>query len=327
MTQQQWLDSIKAEIFAGRPIVYAGFQSNGGHAYVIDGYDAFNRVHVNWGWGGFGDGYFDLCPLPMYSADCQAVVGIQPDAVLYGNKSSFSFDENGGSDTVTIFTNNSNSSQWTAYTNRSWIHVNPTAGPSGGAQASIAITVDSNLTGQNRSGNVFVRQANDSINLPIVQYGYNGEDQVLPEDDTITMNLMPTDPVPIDTIVPGVHYTILDPGGTDHYPNNCNSRLHLYVDQRSAIIMDLDYDLNPGTDWLRLYDSDGQQIEIAYYSGTDSNIRHTFFSGHAFVSFHSDTYNPRSGFVMHIYACDTFEAEVRNVVSVVSGTNTIRGHL
>ena len=79
---------------------------NGGHAYVIDGYDAFDRVHVNWGWGGFGDGYFDLCPLPMYSADCQAVVGIQPDAVLYGNKSSFSFDENGGSDTVTIFTNN-----------------------------------------------------------------------------------------------------------------------------------------------------------------------------------------------------------------------------
>lgn len=320
---QQWLDSMKYEFNMGRPVVFAGYQSSGGHAFVLDGYDAFDRVHVNWGWGGMGDGYFALSPLPMYSVDAQAVVGIVPEGVLYGNKNFFNVAEEGFDDTLTIFTNNLSTAGWTAYSNRDWITVSPTSGAGGGASAVISIHADSNGTGENRSGNVIVRQGTDSINIPIVQYGYNGEDQILPPDDTIYMDQFVTGDVHVDTIIPGVHYTIMDPGGEGPYPMNCNSMHHLVSSQRTTLIMDVDYDIQQGSDWLRIYDNDHDEIQITNYQGCDSNQRVVCYSGHAFLSFHSDTYTPHQGYVIRIYACDTFEAEVRNIISVVSGTNTI----
>ena len=55
-----WMATIKNELNAGRPIGYGGANSSGvGHAFVLDGYDGGN-FHVNWGWGGSYDGYFNL---------------------------------------------------------------------------------------------------------------------------------------------------------------------------------------------------------------------------------------------------------------------------
>lgn len=59
-TQDEWLDMIKQELSAGRPICYAGSSTSVGHQFVFDGYDASNRVHINWGWAGMSDGYFAL---------------------------------------------------------------------------------------------------------------------------------------------------------------------------------------------------------------------------------------------------------------------------
>jgi hypothetical protein len=55
-----WNDMIKAEITQQRPIYYQGYGSNGGHAWVIDGYDNSGLFHINWGWGGQSNGYFAL---------------------------------------------------------------------------------------------------------------------------------------------------------------------------------------------------------------------------------------------------------------------------
>ena len=44
----------------GRPIIYCGTGEDGGHAFVVDGYDTNYFLHVNWGWGGYSDGYFDM---------------------------------------------------------------------------------------------------------------------------------------------------------------------------------------------------------------------------------------------------------------------------
>ncbi|MCL1946752.1 MAG: C10 family peptidase, partial [Chitinivibrionia bacterium] len=59
-TDSQWLSVIKKEIDEGRPIIYSGTDriSDGGHAFVCDGYDGSNSLYINWGWGGIGDGYF-----------------------------------------------------------------------------------------------------------------------------------------------------------------------------------------------------------------------------------------------------------------------------
>lgn len=82
---------LKSELDASRPIIYAGFGSSGnsGHCFVIDGYDSNNYFHINWGWGGYQDGYFTLDamdPLGLgtgggegsYNANQQALIGVQP---------------------------------------------------------------------------------------------------------------------------------------------------------------------------------------------------------------------------------------------------------
>lgn len=51
---------ITDELLEGRPIIYCGTGEDGGHAFVVDGYDTNYFLHVNWGWGGYSDGYFDM---------------------------------------------------------------------------------------------------------------------------------------------------------------------------------------------------------------------------------------------------------------------------
>ncbi|WP_201978393.1 thiol protease/hemagglutinin PrtT [Hymenobacter rubidus] len=87
----QWLNMMKAELDASRPIVYAGFGSGGGHCFVADGYDNNNFLHFNWGWGGAYDGYFSINAVNPaglgtgggsggYNSGQQAIIGIQPPA-------------------------------------------------------------------------------------------------------------------------------------------------------------------------------------------------------------------------------------------------------
>ncbi|MBO7434115.1 MAG: C10 family peptidase [Salinivirgaceae bacterium] len=81
-TADDWIALIKSEIDAGRPVLYAGMSSDEGHAWVVDGYDANDYLHVNWGWDGDFDGYFApdnlLLETSLYSTDNTAVIGIQP---------------------------------------------------------------------------------------------------------------------------------------------------------------------------------------------------------------------------------------------------------
>lgn len=87
-----WIQLLKAELDAGQPILYAGAGSGGGHAFVCDGYDAEDNFHMNWGWGGYYDGYFAISALNPeglgagggtggYNTGQEAVIGIKaPDA-------------------------------------------------------------------------------------------------------------------------------------------------------------------------------------------------------------------------------------------------------
>lgn len=90
-THAAWVNLLKNELNAARPIIYAGFGSGGGsgHAFVCDGYDSNDFFHFNWGWGGAYDGYFALNALTPtgtgigggeggYSSGQQAIIGIEP---------------------------------------------------------------------------------------------------------------------------------------------------------------------------------------------------------------------------------------------------------
>ena len=91
-TLQQWMTLIDNELKAKRPILYSGQSSDGGHEFVCDGSDGNGLYHINWGWGGYQDGYFDLTILQPtkggagsgsaidgYNRDCSMIIGIAPD--------------------------------------------------------------------------------------------------------------------------------------------------------------------------------------------------------------------------------------------------------
>lgn len=80
--KQEWMELIYNELSNGRPIFYSGNSaSQGGHAWVLDGYDAEGRVHINWGWKGSHNGYYDIDLTDTahdFNRQQAMVIGIQP---------------------------------------------------------------------------------------------------------------------------------------------------------------------------------------------------------------------------------------------------------
>lgn len=59
-SDDEFLGIIKDELDSQRPVIFNGLGSGGGHSYIVDGYDSNSYLHVNWGWGGVADGYFNV---------------------------------------------------------------------------------------------------------------------------------------------------------------------------------------------------------------------------------------------------------------------------
>ena len=63
----QWESLLSAEIDAGRPALYSGFNV-GGHAFVVDGYCG-RYFSINFGWGGFTNDFFTVTPIEGHADD------------------------------------------------------------------------------------------------------------------------------------------------------------------------------------------------------------------------------------------------------------------
>lgn len=88
----KWMQIIDTELAAGRPVLYGGQASDGGHQFICDGKDGEGLYHINWGWSGSQNGYFDLSLLNPekggtgsgnstegYNRLCSMTIGIAPD--------------------------------------------------------------------------------------------------------------------------------------------------------------------------------------------------------------------------------------------------------
>lgn len=76
-----WLTLLKQQIDNEQPMVYSGQSSNGGHAWNCDGYIG-DDFHMNWGWGGSSNGYYNLDNLVAggydFNSSHGAVINIIP---------------------------------------------------------------------------------------------------------------------------------------------------------------------------------------------------------------------------------------------------------
>lgn len=78
-----WFNVIKTDLDAGRPVQYVGEDPTaGGHTWVCDGYDGNGLLHMNWGWGGNSNGYYNVNSLTAggytFNTDEAALIGIEP---------------------------------------------------------------------------------------------------------------------------------------------------------------------------------------------------------------------------------------------------------
>ncbi len=79
-TEEEWKNKIIREMNAKRPCVYTGSDPNGGgHAFNVDGYQTSNQgffVHVNFGWGGYKNGWYGLNSFYQFTKSHAAVFQI-----------------------------------------------------------------------------------------------------------------------------------------------------------------------------------------------------------------------------------------------------------
>lgn len=87
-TDADWINALKSSLDSARPILYGGAGSEGGHEWVVDGYDDDNLFHCNWGWSGQSDGFYsvdNMAPADQgagggttFNDDQDAIVNIHP---------------------------------------------------------------------------------------------------------------------------------------------------------------------------------------------------------------------------------------------------------
>lgn len=86
-----WINKLKSEIAANRPVMYAGYNENGGHAFVLYGYTPQNKFKINWGWANetLNMGTFSLDSLTPnghnYNSGQEAIWGITPNSPSCGS--------------------------------------------------------------------------------------------------------------------------------------------------------------------------------------------------------------------------------------------------
>ena len=86
-TYDEWENMICDNLNEEMPLYYSSSGPEGGHAYVLDGYDDFYMFHMNWGWAGFDNGYYaiDGFYLTFYSFPWShfAIFNMRPNPEYY----------------------------------------------------------------------------------------------------------------------------------------------------------------------------------------------------------------------------------------------------
>lgn len=170
-TTADLIAGIKNELDNGRPVYAKG----GGHFYLIDGYNASDDFHMNFGWSGTYDGYY---PINAVS---------NPAGTFTPSNFIFQIEPmNGELETAvdTIFINSAGVSSegieftslldWTMSAADSWLTPNLTSGTKGYFTFSDGSTFAAEVNnGLERIGYIEIQNANDTDTIVIVQAASN----------------------------------------------------------------------------------------------------------------------------------------------------------
>ena len=321
----QWINILKGDIDQGRPLYYSGrTSSNSGHAFGCDGYQGTN-FHFNFGWSGYGNGYYSLYNVNGFSIGQAAIKNFYPtdtDYPYYANGIDTITDRSGsftdGSGPVEDYLDN---------TTASWL-IDPQTTEDSITDVTL-LFYEFDL-GQNDE---LIIYDGDSINAPVVGT-YTGTN--MPESFTSTGNKLyvtfttdgsgtgpgfyaeytTTSPtycsgMPVLTEPSG---TISDGSNSFNYNNNSICMWRIEPDWASDITLNfLEFDTEEGADLVKVYDGNYQPpILLGEFSGSDIPAPVTATSGMMFITFNSNSSTTAGGWEAYY--------EINNVGVEESGT-------
>ena len=83
-SKKNWIKKLKTELDNKRPVIYFSLNGlfGGGHAFIIDGYNSDDKFHINWGWNGNDNEWYeigDLTPGPFnFNLKHRAIFNLYP---------------------------------------------------------------------------------------------------------------------------------------------------------------------------------------------------------------------------------------------------------
>ena len=78
-SDEAWLSMIYDNLDNVGPVLYSGFGPDGGHAFVLDGYNSKGQFSINWGWKGRGNGMFTFPAFDDFTEGHQALLNFKKD--------------------------------------------------------------------------------------------------------------------------------------------------------------------------------------------------------------------------------------------------------
>lgn len=77
-SDKEWFNQLKENIKTYGPTYFAGNDTDSGHAFILDGYTSNNYFHINYGWGGYSNGYYWIPEIEYFNGQ-EAVFYLEPD--------------------------------------------------------------------------------------------------------------------------------------------------------------------------------------------------------------------------------------------------------
>jgi len=99
-SKKNWIKKIKNSLDNKYPVLYFGLSgtiSVEGHAFVVDGYNSDDKFHINWGWEGYDDGWFDFGAFESggdnFNHHDRALINLHPKSTTDCNNTLVVFNE------------------------------------------------------------------------------------------------------------------------------------------------------------------------------------------------------------------------------------------
>ena len=308
-----WASILMTELNNKRPVYYSGCNNDGCHAFVCDGYDSDTLIHLNLGWGGYGNGYYTVKDLNSGVAgfyNSQSIIRNIYPASEYPEFCTSTTTMSGVSGTIEDGSNSQN------YSNNSdciYIIAPPNA-------TSFSVNIQKLKTEINNDTLSFwkgnpvngrlvasysgdISNENLSITCDSLYITFKTNDNINDEgwrlDYNATQSVAGCSSLLLYTAQSG---TFDDGSGRLNY--SANSECYWFIRPENAVnvtyinLSFLDFDIS-SEDELKVYDTHTSPVLLGAYSGNATPGSTTYYTNRLKITFRSDNYLQAGGFTAH----------------------------